>query len=641
MKPPVFIGLLLTIGAFLAPAVPFIIDGGVYLDMVDSLVRNHSLAIGGNGGVEGAPPLTKLLTIAHNGQVYPQYPSGYAFIAAPFYLAFGVSGLMMLNGLCFALSIWLTYLLSRRFYSDETARLAAGVFAFATFAPTYMLAIWPHMIALAFWLGAVYLAVAADEAQHRKKSLLLFGLSGLLVGAGLNVRVDVFLAGLIVFFWLRLAARPGDRMAALLVLCGVAPGLLAAAVLNEMKFGAFLPLSYGKTAGLTSFAPYLPLAMIGVIAFLAAWAFNIPALLKTAHSKIRNTHAGAITVVFIACVLLAPPLRDLVWRMLTGIYVLVFNLQAHNAYFQDGVEPNVYGQLLFWGYPKKALIQSIPWMALAIIPLVYAFRTRIARAASLSALAIAAPICFYALNQWHGGGSYSMRYFLPALPFLAMLSAEGFRRLSGDIKLNRQAILAALLAAAALYLGLQELGQTFPRLFVPAALYPQWIIAALLAVLIVLVLFTNNSRMRKACVATAVFAFAYALAINVYEEVGHERTRAEQKVRAADSSAPLPAGSLVITPMQTSLIPAERRGVFVMAAAEKTAREAGLAAEAFARAGRCVYFHNSLAAKLVKDHLISPLDPSPLRAPSKRYPNDPRLEFFVFADSPEACRFQQ
>ena len=74
LKPPVIfaaVALLLTVGVFLAPPAPFIIDGGLYYDMARVMAEQGTLAIAGNGGVADAPPLTKFLTVAHNGLVYP------------------------------------------------------------------------------------------------------------------------------------------------------------------------------------------------------------------------------------------------------------------------------------------------------------------------------------------------------------------------------------------------------------------------------------------------------------------------------------------------------------------------------------------------------------------------------------------
>lgn len=621
-------------GAFVAPGVPFIIDGGVYLDMARAMAESGSLSIGGNGGVEDAPALVKLLTVAHDGKVMPQYPSGYAFFAAPFYMLFGVHGLMLMNALSFGLCIWLTYRLAKLFYPEMTARWSAGLFAIATFAPTYMFGIWPHMLALAFWLGAIVIAVHASRTARRD----LFLLAGILVGCGVNIRVDAFLAGLIIFFWLRLFAGPRDRISPLLLFIGAAPGLIFSAWLNNLKFGTFTPFSYGEPTGLDSAARYLPIAFAAGAALIAVWAVNIPAFSRAALSKRFWPYAAFAACMVVAVMIGFAPLRDFVWRVMDGLYVLVINLQAHDAYYQEGVERNAYGHLLFWGYPKKALIQSLPWMALCLFSLGNAVRRQTGAAAGLCFLAIAAPVSFYAMNEWHGGGSYSMRYFIPALPFLAILASDGFLSLQRNEPLDRQTVLAALVAAAALYLGLNELGQANERFLAPAALYPQWAIALTLAGAILVYAILKKESARKTTAAISLFAFAYAATINVYEEIVHERTRAEQRARAADISAPLPPGALVLTPLQISLIPAERKGAFVMAVADGWSEENGAAAMAFAKAGRCVYFHNPRAVSKVEAFLTAPLDPAPLWAPSQRFEDDPRLAFFTFSGAPQHCR---
>lgn len=629
--------LMLVVGAFIAPDAPFIIDGGIYYDMARAMAEHGSLAIASNGGVDGAPPLTKLLTVAHNGYVYTQYPSGYALLAAPFYAAFGIHGLMLMNALAFAVCVRLTFAIGRRLYNDDIARWSAGIFALATFAPTYAFGIWPHMLALACWLGAAYCAIRAVQTAERKHIYQWLTLCGVIISAGVNIRVDTILAALVVFFWLRLFALPRDRLAPVFAFLGMAPGLLLAAWLNQIKFGAFSPFAYGQTSGADTLGHYIPILAAAAGAVAVSWAMNAPAMVRVAMRRdFRRISCAAVAIILIAA-LSVSGIRELVWRTATGIYVLVINLQAHDAYYQAGVERNQFGQLLFWGYPKKALIQSLPWMALIVIPAVNALRGRYVTAVGLCVLAVSAPVCFYALSHWHGGGSYNMRYFTPALPFLAILAAASLYSLRGDLKFSRPAILGALTIAAALYLGLQEVGQSAERLFAPAALYPQWIIAALLAIACIAHLVME--QMRKPASMLALFAIAYAVAINIYEEIGHERTRAEQIARANDISAPIPKDSLVITPLQTSLIPAERSGVFVMAAMEESAPLAAQAAAAFAQSGRCVYFHNVLAAKLTAPYLDIAIDPEPIWAPSKNFAGDPRLAFYLLETAPSACRF--
>ncbi len=632
------VALALSVGAFLAPGAPFIVDGGIYYDMARAMAENDTLFIAHNGGVAESPALTKHLTVDNGGLVYPQYPSGYAYIAAPFYALFGIHGLMLINALAFAVAIWLTFACARMLVDARVARWSCILFSIASFAPTYAFGIWPHMLALAFWLGAISCAICATRSTSRSRRLLWLLFSGVLIGAGLNVRVDVFLAGLVVFFWLRLFALPQDRLAPLLVMVGMTPGLLAAAWLNYIKFGDPSPFSYGSDGGADHLGRYFLIASVAAAALIGAWVLNIPHVIKIwmARDK-RLILAALLCIVFLASLVVAP-VRELIWRIGSGLYVLVLNLQAHNAYHQDGVEPNSYGQLLFWGYPKKALIQSIPWMVLAAIPVFSLRKSNTVKEVGLCGLAVAAPLCFYALSHWHGGGSYSMRYFLPAVPFLAILSANGLVLILGAQQISRQTLLAVAVGAGVLYLGLQEAGQAHDRIFVPAALYVQWIIALLICALLVMDYFRPSPSGSSRAALPSLFAIAYAVSINLYEEAGHERTRAEQSARAEDLSAPLPTGSLVVTTVQTSLIPAERRGVNLIAIDKKNGGRVAQAVTAFSAAGACVYFHNSLSVDLAKEQLADSIDQTPVWAKSEQFPGDPRLAFFTLSSAPDACR---
>ncbi len=642
LKSPVFIAAAIAIfaGAFLMPAAPFIIDGGIYYQMAQAMAEHGALFIADTGGVDSAPPLAKQLTIIHNEKVYPQYPSGYALLAAPFFKVLGVRGLIVMNALGFAASIWLTFAIGRRLYDEQIGAWSAAIFALATFAPTYAFAIWPHMVSLAFWLGAIYAAILAQATPARRDALGLYILSGLLIGAALNIRIDAFLAALTIFFWLRIFSRPDDRLAPLALAIGAAPGLLLSAWLNQLKFGAFTPFSYGDSVGNDSLGRYAAVIALVGAAGAAAWAFNLPRLAQktraTRHPRIMAWLAAAGLVAILALT----PAGALAWRMAKGVYVLVVNLQAHDAYYQAGVERNEYGHLLFWGYPKKALLQSLPWAPLITAPALFLFRGRAVSGTSLCLLAIAGPIAFYALNQWHGGGSYSMRYFIPTLPFLAILGASGLRWLTAGAGIRRQTALIALLSACIIFAALQQVGLTQERFMTPTALYPQWLIAAALCAAICIA-FSAPPGARKGFIASwaALFALGYGLAVNLYEGVVHARTLAEQRAMARDISAPIDAGALVITGMPLSFIPAEQRGVQVMTIWDKSTAGPAAAAHAFADEGRCVYFHNSYARDLAAEALGRPIDPAPLWAASRRFSGDPRLAFFVLEGARADCGF--
>ena len=635
----VLLSVFLVLGAFLAPSAPFIIDGGIYYDMARMMADEGSLAIAGNGGVEGAAPLTKHLAHAYNGAVYPQYPGGYALLAAPFYKLFGIHGLMLMNALSTLASLWLTYAIAAQLFDRRIAAWAAGILGVATFVPTYMFGVWPHMVALTFWLGATWLALCSQRAANMNASLGFLFASGLAIGAGLNIRIDLFLAAPVLFIWLRLFARPHDRLAPGFLLLGLAPGLLLSAYINLIKFGAFTPLSYGYEAGAGSISRYLPI-LVGGGAFLAAvWVINIPA---AGARAVKHFGLSRVMVAFsLLSALALLVVGGFMGKALYGAYVLVLNLQDHNAYHQVGVERNEYGQLLFWGYPKKALIQSVPYLPLVFTPLYYFFRGKHIAEFSLCFLAVAAPISFYALSQWHGGGSYNMRYFMPALPFIAILSAWSITKfvdVSGGVK--REQLLLFGFIAGAIYLLMQEAGQAAPALFAPAALYPQWLIAAgVMAGIVAFIARPASARIAKLALGAALLALGYAAAINISEEIGHEKTRAEQRAMARDISAPIPRGALIVTQSPLMFIPAERAGAFMMVPSEINMSDSVQTINAFAATGRCVYFHNSLSRNLVAPHLSSPVERAPIWASSKRFDGDPRLAFFTLSSQSAVCAF--
>lgn len=626
------------LGAFIAPPMPFIIDGGVYLDMARAMAEDGSLAIETNGGVEDAPALTKYLTRADGALVYPQYPSGYAFIATPFYTLFGVRGLMLMNALAMLGCVWLTYFTAKRLFKDEnTSLIAAGILLLATFISNYALAIWPHMLSLAVWLGAISAAIVGNDQTRSNHRALWFAAAGLIIGLGVNIRIDSILLFGVLFVWLGLFARPADRMAPLWIFVGAAPALLFAAWLNQLKFGAFTPVSYGSSSGATDIRGYLPVMAAGGAALAAVWLINIPAALAETQRRI-----GAQRLIIVAAIsgfALIAVMHDFIWRIAYGAYVLVVNLQAHNAYFQAGVEPNEFGQLMFWGYPKKALIQSLPFLPLIIIPAFSMTRGKHVAATALCLLTIAAPIAFYSINQWHGGGSYNMRYFIPALPFIAILSAVALREMAKTAGgVERRDFLIAGVGAAILYLGAQELGGAVPALYAPAALYPQWVLAFLCAALIAAFLLRKDAKTARAALLASAAALAYGAFLSLENEASHEKARGELFAHSTEISKSIPQDALVLTQLPVLLTHAEAGGASVMVPHENNIEQSLQAAAAFARAGRCVYFHNSIVSDLLAPHMAAgALHPKPTWAGRDAFPDDPRFAFFILAPQADAC----
>ncbi len=637
-----FIGLALALaaGVMLAPPMPFIIDGGIYLDMARAMTEDGALATAGDGGVEDAPALTKYLTRTDGALVYPQYPSGYALISAPFYALLGVRGLMLMNALALLGSIWLTYFAAKRLLNDEnTGLVAAGILLLGTFVSNYAFAIWPHMMSLVVWLSAVTAAIIGNDQSRNGRRALWFAASGLIIGLGVNIRIDSVLLFGVLFAWLRLFARPADRIAPLWLLIGATPALLLAAWLNQLKFGVFPPVTYGSSAGATDIRGYLPIVAAGCTALAAIWVINAPAVLANAHRRFgtqRLVIAGAIGG--LAAMTL---MHEYAWRIVYGAYVLVINLQAHNAYFQAGVEANEFGQLMFWGYPKKALIQSLPFLPLIIIPAFAMTRGRYVAATSLCLFAIAAPVAFYSINQWHGGGSYNMRYFIPALPFISILSAVALREIKKTAgSVERRDFLIVGVGAAVLYLGAQELGSAVPALYAPAALYPQWVLALLCAALIAAFLLRKDAKTARAALLASAEVLAYSAFLSLENEASHEKARGELFVHSKEIAKSIPPDALVLTQLPVLLTHAEASGAAVMVPRESNIEQSLRAAAAFEHAGRCVYFHNSIVSDLLAPHMPArALHPEPAWAGREVFPDDPRFAFFVLSSQVERCAF--
>jgi hypothetical protein len=360
----------LIVAAFLTPPAAFSIDDVIYIDMARAMAERGSLDITDQNIPAGAPALTKSAGIVHliDGRAVPQYPAGYGLIAAPFFGLFGVSGLILMNALAGALSLWLTYKIAFRLYRDDRiAANAALILGACTLFAGYVLAIWPHMTALACLLGGAYFALETSiETGRRRMMAALAG--GFIFGFGVFFRVDALVPFAAVFFWLRLFALPSSRAPALLFLAGAAPCFLLAAYFNFEKFGAFLPVTYGPNmSGNSSLGAYGPLAVAG----LAAMAASL--VLDTSHKFIQSVLGCSMRVKLIALtgVMLAGLVLagDVIGRLLHSLYFLTVDIQAYDAASpQTGLGRDEFGYWSFWGLPKKALLQSLPFAALALLP---------------------------------------------------------------------------------------------------------------------------------------------------------------------------------------------------------------------------------------------------------------------------------
>ena len=101
---------------------------------------------------------------------------------------------MLMNALATFASIVLMWRIAFELFGDRyIATASAMIFSLATFAPTYALGIWPHMLSLSFLLGAVYCCLRAADASKNLSAAPWLLATGWLIGAGVNIRVDAIL----------------------------------------------------------------------------------------------------------------------------------------------------------------------------------------------------------------------------------------------------------------------------------------------------------------------------------------------------------------------------------------------------------------------------------------------------------------
>ncbi len=368
---------------------------------------------------------------APDGRLTPQYPFSYGLLAGPFYAAFGVRGLFLMNALAGAVGIILVHRIATAMrLGGRAAALSAVLFGAASIAATYYFAIWPHMATTALALAALLAAISAEADGASVAARLRRGaMAGALIGAAMTARVDTVLAVIAILVWQR-AFIGGARAPTVGFLAGLAPVLIAAAAVNHQKFGVFNPLTYQSENGGGSIAAFaVPLAAAGgaLAVLMVVDAQGVRArLVRFAQSAPRAFAATAASIAAAALFIFS----DQAARLAHGALLLIVDMRAGNYAGIHGVTHNAWGMPLFFDLNKRALLQSMPFAPLALVGLARFLRGRGARGEGLLWLVAGAFITFYALSKWHGGMSLNMRYYLPAAAALSILCAASLARFS-------------------------------------------------------------------------------------------------------------------------------------------------------------------------------------------------------------------
>jgi hypothetical protein len=214
--------------------------------------------------------------------------------------------------------------------------------------------------------------------------------------------------------------------------------------------------------------------------------------------------------------------------------------------------------MIYIGTFKKSLLQSLPYLVLVPLSVFGACADPLAHGRRLAvALPIAAYGLVFAYFRWHGGLSVNLRYFVPILPFVAVLSADGLvrlaRRATGAFRALRSADVV-FLAAAALYVETLVLLRlptapltTRERFYLDAPL----VLAASLscATLLAVVLGRGRARSRASAVAfvLGIASLVWAGGTELtYDAVAVARVRLRGHAVAARARERVAPGSLVV-----------------------------------------------------------------------------------------------
>jgi hypothetical protein len=396
-----------------------------------------------------SPELNPGFLVIAKGRLVAKYPDLFTVTALPFYMLFKYRGVFFLNAVAFLGILALTYQVARICFGDsKLATSACLILAFSTYLWDYSQAAWPHAISTLFIIAAFYaMARAFFSESHTGRSVWWAFFAGILGGAAPGMRLDAAFAIPILLIPLLFISPP--RWKALLAAgTGLVPGFVALSLLNHHKFDRFTPFSYGlgETAPITttsSLLPYLTLVIGGFSFVLVVWILS--------RSSIRGKQVLAAVIIIGAGVGLinVPVVYKMLERLATGGAQLLIDLRFRSLFMgEGGLADTPMSSISYIGGLKKSLLQSCPYLVVLAIPLLQVLRR--GRDAKAIMLLLFLPACYigvYSYFSWHGGQCLNLRYFVPTLPFMAILAAYAWRRLTYTI--NRRWLLLGLVAIAA------------------------------------------------------------------------------------------------------------------------------------------------------------------------------------------------
>jgi len=493
-------------------------DEGIYHQMSRAFAEDGTLTLSHEYSEFPSPELRTWNHVpGKDGSLQSQYPYLHPVLAWPFYKIAGFRGLFAMNAIAYLALAGLCFTLGNRLWGNR--RIAADAVILMTlcsYAWQYSQAAWSQSLSSAFLLGAVLSGVCAVQAGTRREAWIYGLAAGMAVGLGAGIRLDVFFMAPALFIPLLYDRVPRLR-AATAVFAGLLPGLLLLSLTNYAKFGTLQPLSYGRPSGAASLASYIPLISLALAVLAAAWIASRDAVwpLVVRH---RLALSAGILVLGAATLFLVPSVGAMLWRLSRGAWTLIADLSLIDpAAGGIALSRGPAGSILYEDTVKKALLQSLPWLPVALLAIVAIPRNRAAVFPhSIALFTVLGFVTIYGWFTWHGGYAFNLRYFVPLLPIFAIYGAMGIHMLQGEdaMKLRIAAGVTLLVAGEAwLHMLFRDTGMEAVE---TVTLNLPLLLAAALSVL--LVLFAARRQYapvrRLAYVATfACIAWAFIMAL--------------------------------------------------------------------------------------------------------------------------------
>ncbi len=414
-----FILMMAIVLLFFAQGAPwghYNLDEALYTLGAQAFYESGQFAISNGHEAYQSDDLRNWLLIEGPTGLVPQYPVGIMVAAAPLFDWLGVKSLMLVNLLAGIATLFAAHLVARKLFGSELiANLTVVLLALCTFWVEFAVAIWPHSVSIFFCTLAVLMFLNALDRERA-----VWGpaaLSGAIIGISAFFRLEsVLLLPGIAACTLLYAARP------LQVLIGGALGFVPVFALlgysNVLRFGTLNPLSYGRSDGSgTDLAGYLVLGAVILVILL-----GLIAVRNFGKSKLQWQHALVLFVASIAAILVASQFVPMVKSLVNGVHAIILDSKVIEDPRPGATFRFPDGTLGFWGQPKKALVQSLPWLGcvVALLALPWGERRRSIAIILILFLAWSSP---FLLRSWHGGPGANMRYLLPMLPLLSALMA--------------------------------------------------------------------------------------------------------------------------------------------------------------------------------------------------------------------------